>query len=256
MRNLTWGGYTNGEIPLDRMTVVRGEHFEPEAAAHLIELEAAFTAKWGYPAIIIEGYRSLATQQDLYRHWINRDLGYNLAAYPGTSNHGYGRAADFGSHIDVYGSPQKDWMNAHAPEFGWHPAGDDFSPREAWHFEYWPGTATASTNVTPINNGTRNEQREDTMQYAYVDEKVVDVPGIAGVRNATWKTQRTWLQYSDTFYLEYTASQTTANQFADQMGNAAQVTRSFFDAVKRQQEANRAALAAEIAKALAATTKK
>lgn len=152
MPNLAWNGYQNGQIPTSAMRLVRDEWFEPEAARHLEQLETAFGGVWGYPAIILEGYRSLATQQALYQHWIDRDPGYNLAAYPGTSNHGYGRAADFASHIDVYGSPQKKWMDANAPTYGWHPTGNKFKPREAWHFDYWPGTALAGGDSTPITD--------------------------------------------------------------------------------------------------------
>jgi hypothetical protein len=71
----------------------------------------------------------------LYEGWEARKPGFNLAAYPGTSVHGLAYAIDFGSHVDEYGSPQKIWMDANAPAYGWLPTGNSFSPKEAWHYQ-------------------------------------------------------------------------------------------------------------------------
>lgn len=150
-----WGGFKDGCIPESLLTTVRGELFEREAAGWLVQLEQAFQAHFGYQAVIIQGYRALGspsdkpgtpTQWGLYNQYHSTDP--TRAAYPGTSNHGFARAADFGSGVDQMGSQQKDWMNANAPLFGWHPTGDDFPKygwrAEPWHFDYIPGTANSA----------------------------------------------------------------------------------------------------------------
>lgn len=154
-----WGGFANGLIPDVFLTKVRGEWFEKEAAAHLVQLEAAFTAHFGYPAVIVQGYRArgkpsdkpgVPTQWGLYNEYKTTDP--LRAAYPGTSPHGYARSADFASGVDQYGSQQKEWMDANAPAFGWHPTGNTFPRKEAWHYDYIPGTATASLTATTLED--------------------------------------------------------------------------------------------------------
>lgn len=166
MTSTAWGGLLNGQIPLVRMTVVRGEHFEPQAAAQLLKLEAAFEAHFGKPAIILEGYRSLATQQQYWSDWQAGKPGAHHAAYPGTSNHGFGRAADFASSIDLFDSAEHQWMVANAPTYGWH-WGE--APDEAWHFTYYPGTAAAGGNATPIIE--REETPMGVMYYRTKNDK-------------------------------------------------------------------------------------
>ena len=75
-------------------------------------------------------YRNLAMQQYFW-HLYQTGQG-NLAAYPGSSNHGWGLASD---------TPPYVWalFRAH-PEFGWGPCSD--APSEAWHRKWcgnWHG---------------------------------------------------------------------------------------------------------------------
>jgi len=163
-----WGGFRNGCIPPALLTTVRGELFEREAAGYLVELEAAFQAHFGKPAIILQGYRALGkssdqpgtpTQWGLYNEYRHTDP--LRASYPGASPHGYARSADFASGIDQFGSQEKDWMDAHAPAYGWHPTGNSFPRREAWHFDYIPGTATATAHAaasTPAEDDLNADQ--------------------------------------------------------------------------------------------------
>ncbi|WIJ46182.1 M15 family metallopeptidase [Curtobacterium citreum] len=132
-----WGGYSNGEIPLSAMTPVpaaNGQpYLRPDAAVAYFAVSTAFQARFGKALPITEAYRDLARQQALYAAY---QAGGNLAATPGTSNHGWGLACDFGGGVNSYGSAEKNWMNANGPSYGWQPRGDSFSQREAWHFEY------------------------------------------------------------------------------------------------------------------------
>lgn len=85
---------------------------------------AAYQASGGALSLT-EGYRGLAAQQ--YR-WSLFKKGGNLAAAPGTSQHGFGLAAD------VAGG--QGWLRANGSKFGWINTGLGFSQREPWHFEF------------------------------------------------------------------------------------------------------------------------
>lgn len=200
-----WGGFKDGCIPESLLTTVRGELFEREAAGWLTQLEQAFQAHFGYQAVIIQGYRALGspsdkpgtpTQWGLYNQYHSTDP--TRAAYQGTSNHGFARAADFGSGVDQMGSQQKDWMNANAPKFGWHPTGDDFGKYgwkvEPWHFDYIPGTATmaigqviaASGVKVSAPNNPSTPKEEDMSAISFVPDAqsatIWMVSGITGNR--------------------------------------------------------------------------
>lgn len=54
-----------------------------------------------------------------------------LAAYPGTSNHGFGTAVDLGGGANSSGTPQNNWLVQNANKFGFYTI-----PREPWHWEY------------------------------------------------------------------------------------------------------------------------
>jgi hypothetical protein len=63
-----------------------------------------------------------------------------LAAVPGTSRHGFGKAVDFEDQLGElsFSSPGYAWLKAHAHEFGFfHPswAEPGQSTSEAWHWE-------------------------------------------------------------------------------------------------------------------------
>jgi LAS superfamily LD-carboxypeptidase LdcB len=63
----------------------------------------------------------------------------DLAAVPGTSNHGWGLAVDLCGGIERFGTPQYGWMLANAGRFGFvHPGWADpgNGREEPWHWEY------------------------------------------------------------------------------------------------------------------------
>jgi hypothetical protein len=132
-----WGGYSNGQIPVGVLTQVpvsTGQpYLRPDAARAWSDLNTKFTAAFGTALAITEAYRDLARQQALWEAYQN---GGTLAAEPGTSIHGWALACDFGSGVATAGSPQKNWMDANAPAYGWQPTGNTFSQVEPWHFEY------------------------------------------------------------------------------------------------------------------------
>ncbi|KQO46594.1 MULTISPECIES: D-alanyl-D-alanine carboxypeptidase family protein [unclassified Frigoribacterium] len=147
-----WGGQSNGRIPASMLELVpasvAGSGFlRDDAARQFFGLGLAFQSAVGRPLRITEGYRSYDRQVD---YWNRYQAGTgNLAAYPGTSNHGWGISCDFGSGVETSGSSAKRWMDANAPSFGWSPTGNTFSRPEPWHFDFvsaYTGPANAVQN--------------------------------------------------------------------------------------------------------------
>lgn len=152
-QTIAWRGFRNGRLPPALLVEVggAGRLFEREAARYLVALRAAYLAHFGYPLPVLEGYRPIARQDtlwDKYEAYQNGGPYAELAARPGTSNHGYARACDFGPPINI-DSPEKRWLDANAPAYGWHPTGNDFHPIERWHFDWLPGTATVDLDQPP-----------------------------------------------------------------------------------------------------------
>ncbi|OIH92819.1 D-alanyl-D-alanine carboxypeptidase family protein [Curtobacterium sp. MCBA15_001] len=145
--------YPNGQIPVSELAYVGestnslgAQYLIADAAASYRALASAYQKALGKPLTLAEGYRNLARQQYLWDGWNERRPGFKLAAKPGTSIHGLGRAVDFSGGIDSYGTTAKNWMNKNGPTYGWIPKGDGFSPLEPWHFEY-DGSWTDTTNA-------------------------------------------------------------------------------------------------------------
>ena len=132
----SWAGFSNGQIPQDVMCAPfwdTVERFRCDAATALTAMNQAFRAVFGTNLAITDSYRTYDEQVQLK---ISKPT---LAATPGTSNHGWGLAVDLSSSINVFGSPQHNWMRANANRFGWyHPAWAQFygSLPEPWHWEY------------------------------------------------------------------------------------------------------------------------
>lgn len=153
----SWGGYTNGKIPLSALTQVPNGWMRPDAAKGYNAFSAAFKAKFKKSLGVTEGYRTYATQKALFtarnsphtkpqnndtewagKYW-TRKPHTSVAAVPGTSVHGWALAADFGSNVNKAGSAEKKWADANGPKYGWSPVGNSFG--EPWHFEFTPVAA-------------------------------------------------------------------------------------------------------------------
>lgn len=98
-----------------------------DAAVAAIAADRAARAATGSGLSLTEGYRDLAGQ--VMRWNMYKSGKGNLAATPGTSNHGFGTAGDFGASA-------RGWLTANGPKFGWYPTGLGFSQREPWHFDF------------------------------------------------------------------------------------------------------------------------
>ena len=101
------------------------------------ELAIAAAAAWNAPGgpadagLVPTGprssYRTFAEQEEF---WAKYQAGGNLAAKPGTSNHGLGKA------IDVRETWMESWLHEHGGEFGWQKIE---APSESWHFTFVGG---------------------------------------------------------------------------------------------------------------------
>jgi LAS superfamily LD-carboxypeptidase LdcB len=116
-------------------TLWDGKHqLRADAAISLAKLNVAYTQKFGHPMCVSDAYRTLGQQQA-----VKAERGY-LAATPGTSVHGLGRAVDLCDDVEDFGSRTHQWLVDNAPRYGWknpdwaQPGGS--GPREGWHWEW------------------------------------------------------------------------------------------------------------------------
>lgn len=131
------GKYPNGRIPADALCELGpqwpGQSLECTAANSFKQLAAAYRQNFGRDIAVTDSYRSYEAQVDVKRRKPR------LAATPGTSNHGWGLAVDFGGGIQTFNTPQYNWMKANAGKYGWvHPswAEPGGSKPEPWHWEF------------------------------------------------------------------------------------------------------------------------
>lgn len=137
------GSGSNGDIPASAMAPVswmvdsQGTQFWllTAATAALERLNAKFRAEFGHDIELDLAYRDLATQQAM-----RAALG-SIAAVPGQSKHGTGRAFDVVEMPCQYGwdTEQRAWLVANGPAYGWVSpswARENGSNPEYWHYEY------------------------------------------------------------------------------------------------------------------------
>lgn len=125
--------YRNGRIPANALTDVGGGHrmYGDAARAYTSMREAA--RRDGVNLRLTDSYRSYAAQVDVARrkgiYGVRQPNGkLGLAARPGTSNHGLGRAVD----VNLGASPGASaWLRANGSRFGFRTI-----PREPWHWEF------------------------------------------------------------------------------------------------------------------------
>ncbi len=129
-------GFANGQIPRSDLCPIWGapnQLLRADAAAAFDKMSKAYAEQFGRPICVTDSYRSYSEQVALYASKPN------LAAVPGTSNHGLGVAVDLCGGIESFGTVQHQWLFTHAPLFGWfHPlwAEPTGSRPEPWHWEF------------------------------------------------------------------------------------------------------------------------
>ena len=136
------GDGSNGNIPASAMTrltwgfdtVGTPQYLTHRAAAALDRLHAAYRATFGEELHLDLTYRSYDEQVRM------REALGTIAAVPGTSTHGTGRALDLPEwSCYAFGSARYQWLVENAPSYGWVApswARQNGSNPEYWHFEY------------------------------------------------------------------------------------------------------------------------
>lgn len=129
-------GFDNGQIPTAALCPLwgaPGQLLRADAAAAFGRMSKAYAQQFGRPICVTDSYRSYSAQVALYA------AKPNLAARPGTSNHGWGVAVDLCGGVQSFGTVEHTWLFTHAPLFGWfHPAWAEptGSRPEPWHWEF------------------------------------------------------------------------------------------------------------------------
>jgi LAS superfamily LD-carboxypeptidase LdcB len=122
-------GYGNGQVPasaLEQVGTTRHKLWAP-AAESLTRMISDAKAQ-GVTIGITDSYRSYAEQVDVARRKGLYSQG-GLAARPGTSEHGWGMAADLGLN-----NKAQAWMRDNGEKYGFV----ENTPREPWHWAYKP----------------------------------------------------------------------------------------------------------------------
>ncbi len=129
-------GYPNGMIPADALCPLwgtRGQILRADAAAAFNDMSRAYAQVYGVPICVTDSYRNYDEQGALAA------AKPDLAAQPGSSNHGWGVATDLCDGIANYGSSSHQWMKDNSMLFGWFLpawAQQGGSKPEPWHWEF------------------------------------------------------------------------------------------------------------------------
>lgn len=129
-------GALNGFLPAGALCSLRSaprHRLVAQAASAFDAMSAAFAQSQGTGLCVTDSYRDYAGQVDVFRRKPN------LAATPGRSEHGWGRAVDLCGGAERFGSAAYLWLKQSGPAFGFaHPdwAEPGGSKPEPWHWEF------------------------------------------------------------------------------------------------------------------------
>ena len=129
-------GYPNGMIPAEALCPLwgtRDQMLRADAAAAFNDMSKAYAQEFGAPICVGDSYRSYEEQVTV------AEEKPELAARPGSSNHGWGVATDLCDGIQQFGSPTHRWMQDNSLLYGFfHPswAQQGGSKPEPWHWEF------------------------------------------------------------------------------------------------------------------------
>ena len=124
------GKLSNSEL----VDIGNGKRLAPAAARDFLEMKAA-AKEDGVDIVVGSAYRDLASQNAIFDWERYKRTGEKIkikttnipVAYPGTSNHGIGKA------LDISNTAAQKWIKANGEKFGWY-WGE--VPSEPWHFTY------------------------------------------------------------------------------------------------------------------------
>lgn len=153
--------YANGQIPAAALTPIPGGRLRKDAAQAWNAMDALAVRLYGRHLGVVDSYRPLGHPGDFNRGvWSQyaadekyRFHGGNLAAKPGTSNHGLGLAVD----VDRW---TRWFIDHHGRAFGWAKAWSD-AQSEWWHIKWRAGAypaVRAHATFTPLRHGATGDR--------------------------------------------------------------------------------------------------
>lgn len=174
-------GYQNGRLPANELLQVAPRCVTYHRSAPSLIAMIAAARRAGIRLVPAECYRDYAGQVAVREMWCQRGA-CHMAAVPGTSNHGWGKAVDFsdsaGASLD-FDSPAYHWLKANAAWFGWNHPGvmEPTGPvPEAWHWEWvgdggrmYPGTSFGYGNGIGLPLGGRPAGHLDSVSTTALD---------------------------------------------------------------------------------------
>lgn len=129
-------GYPNGRLTTSALCPLwgtSGQVLRADAAAAFEQMSRAYAQQFGAPICVTDSYRTYDEQVAV------RAAKPDLAAVPGTSNHGWAVAVDLCDGVQVFGSPAHERLRRNSLRYGWFlpawamPGG---SKPEPWHWEF------------------------------------------------------------------------------------------------------------------------
>lgn len=161
----------NGRLPISDLAPIGGGFYlRKDAARQYLAMQTEARRRFGSGIPLVGAYRTYASQvyfRNLYLYH-----GGNLAAIPGTSNHGWGLAIDLSGRrtrwiVDQVGSP-----------YGWSKAHSD-APGEWWHIAFDAAIVTKHAAVTqPALRYRSQGQRVSALQNRLRVLGFLSVPGV------------------------------------------------------------------------------
>lgn len=133
---------SNGRLPASSLAAIPAGRLAKPSAVGWNAGPARAGCRPGGPR---SSYRDYATQVYFWNLYISGQG--NLAARPGTSNHGWGNA------VDLLSPWMRTWVDAHGRHFGWSKVE---APSEWWHVNYTGGYNPAPD---PLRSLTSKEKR-------------------------------------------------------------------------------------------------
>ncbi len=175
-------GVTNGKLPLSYLASSSTGCVVYDEAITSYNAMVAAAARDGVKLRGIGCYRDYATQVTVRNDWCSRGQ-CDMAAVPGTSNHGWGKAVDFADQSGelTFDAAGYAWLKAWAGFYGWiHPAvmEPDGSIPEPWHWE-WIGDGGKMFNGQYFGIGNAPLAEPRGMPFGSVDSVIPVANGVS-----------------------------------------------------------------------------
>lgn len=138
----------NGRLPASSLSAIPGGRLRHDAAAAWNAMRDEIGRKenvWIRPTGPMSSYRTYDQQVYFWNLYINGTG--NLAARPGTSNHGWGLA------VDVATPEMMRLLNKYGAKYGWQKSWSD-APGEWWHAKWRVGIYNPGPTDPVIRKGT------------------------------------------------------------------------------------------------------